>query len=223
MRALLADQEGAPDGSARGWSAGCRGPRCGTSRRASARSPARPLSSCTSSRGSPTPSRPSSRRARPASRWCRCRSACNPEARRPSRLFASNLGYVLRSFESHRAHRRALQPAADLPAHRRGAGRHRASRCWRDFSTSTSPPVPVGHIQSLIVAVILIVVGRPGVGGRHRRRPDRRQPTAAGGGGRAAARGPRPDTATRPCRRGSPHGSSGVRSGSSAPHSPSRW
>ncbi len=83
----------------------------------------------------------------------------NPEIRRPSRLFASNTGYVLRSLESIARIVVLYNPLRIFL--RIGAvpvvlGLALLMRFVYFFATSHSP---AGHVQSLIVAVILIVVG----------------------------------------------------------------
>ncbi len=82
----------------------------------------------------------------------------NPGARRPSRLFHSNLGYVLRSLESiarivvlYNPLRIFVRLAA-LPAL---AGFVLLARYLHFYFTGSSPS---GHVQSLILAVILIFV-----------------------------------------------------------------
>jgi glycosyltransferase involved in cell wall biosynthesis len=83
----------------------------------------------------------------------------NPEVRRPSRLFASTTGYVLRSLESiarivilYNPLRIFLRIGA-IPVL---VGLALLARFLYFYATAQSP---AGHVQSLIVAVILIVVG----------------------------------------------------------------
>ena len=83
----------------------------------------------------------------------------NPEVRRPSRLFASNTGYLLRSLESIARIVVLYNPLRIFL--RIGAvpvilGLALLTRFSYFFVTAQSP---AGHVQSLIVAVILIVVG----------------------------------------------------------------
>lgn len=83
----------------------------------------------------------------------------NPAPRRPSRLFGSNLAYVLRSLESIARIVVLYNPLRIFL--RAGAipvliGLALLARFLYFFVTDHSP---AGHVQSLIVAVILIVVG----------------------------------------------------------------
>jgi glycosyltransferase involved in cell wall biosynthesis len=83
----------------------------------------------------------------------------NPEVRRPSRLFASTTGYVLRSLESIARIVILYNPLRIFL--RMGAipvlvGLALLARFLYFYATAQSP---AGHVQSLIVAVILIVVG----------------------------------------------------------------
>jgi glycosyltransferase involved in cell wall biosynthesis len=83
----------------------------------------------------------------------------NPEVRRPSRLFASTTGYVLRSLESIARIVILYNPLRIFL--RIGAvpvlvGLALLARFLYFYATGQSP---AGHVQSLIVAVILIVVG----------------------------------------------------------------
>jgi glycosyltransferase involved in cell wall biosynthesis len=83
----------------------------------------------------------------------------NPEIRRPSRLFASNTGYVLRSLESIARIVVLYNPLRIFV--RLGAvpvliGLALLVRFLYFYFTGQSP---AGHIQSLILAVILIFVG----------------------------------------------------------------
>jgi len=83
----------------------------------------------------------------------------NQEVRRPSRLFASNTGYVLRSLESIARIVVLYNPLRIFI--RIGAipvlvGLALLIRFLYFFFTGQSP---AGHVQSLIIAVILIVVG----------------------------------------------------------------
>ena len=83
----------------------------------------------------------------------------NSEARRPSRLFRSNIGYVLRSLASMARIVTLYNPLrtflllGSLPV---ALGSMLLLRFFYFFLTGNSPS---GHIQSLILAVILIVVG----------------------------------------------------------------
>ena len=83
----------------------------------------------------------------------------NPEPRRASRLFGSNIGYVLRSLESIARIVVLYNPlriflgAGSVPVL---VGLALLTRFLYFFFTHQSP---AGHVQSLIVAVILIVVG----------------------------------------------------------------
>ena len=83
----------------------------------------------------------------------------NPEPRRPSRLFGSNIGYVARSLESIARIVVLYNPlriflgAGAVPVL---VGLALLARFLYYFVSNRSP---AGHVQSLIVAVILIVVG----------------------------------------------------------------
>ena len=112
------------------------------------------------------------------------------EVRRPSRLFRSNLGYVLRSLESIARIVVLYNPLRIFL--RIGAvpvlvGAALLLRFLYFYLTNQSP---AGHVQSLILAVILIFIGGSDLGGGHRRRPDRGQPPSARGAGQAP---PRPE------------------------------
>ena len=83
----------------------------------------------------------------------------NPEARRPSRLFRSNTGYVVRSLASIARIVTLYNPLriflllGSIPV---GLGSALLLRFLWFYVTGNSP---AGHIQSLILAVILVVIG----------------------------------------------------------------
>jgi glycosyltransferase involved in cell wall biosynthesis len=83
----------------------------------------------------------------------------NPEVRRPSRLFSSNLGYIVRSLESMARIVVLYNPLRifmRIGAVPFVAGALLILRFLLYYVTGHSP---AGHVQSLLLAVILVVVG----------------------------------------------------------------